>query len=98
MSKTIALRCKPKHHEEIAKAVGVWIKDARTRKGLTQKALANRIGCSQNQVFLVESGGTSVTLAVLVDMLIALDLKIVDVPVRAALASTAKLLARKGSS
>ena len=36
--------------------IGQRIKLIRTRKGLTQDRFAEKIGCSQNQVYLVESG------------------------------------------
>lgn len=49
----------------IYERVGINIKNARKRKGLTQKQLAKELGCSVSMICGVENGSRRITLAFL---------------------------------
>lgn len=63
---------------DIQKRVGNNIRYARKRKGLTQKQLAKKMGCSVSLIYRVEKGSRRVTLAFLERMGNALEINYMD--------------------
>jgi ribosome-binding protein aMBF1 (putative translation factor) len=60
----------------LALDVGEKVRDAREAAGITQRALAARMGTSQAAVARLEAGGVGATLTTLQKVAAALDLKI----------------------
>jgi len=60
----------------LAMTVGQQIFDARTAAGLSQRALAKRMGTSQAAIDRLESGGTAATLTTLQNVASALGLMV----------------------
>lgn len=55
------------------------LRDRREAQGLTQRALANRIGSSQSRVAKMEAGDSSVSLDLLVRALLATGATVLDI-------------------
>ncbi len=56
------------------------LKQARTRAGLSQRALSARTGLPQSHISKIESGRGDITLSTLVDLARALDMELMLVP------------------
>lgn len=61
---------------EIKKLLGQRIKELRTKKGLTQEKLAEKVGFSQRTLSKIECGKTFITAENLAKLLTALDAEI----------------------
>ena len=65
-------------HDDILKAVGNRLREARGKAGLTQKQLGDRAGVKQSYIFELERGRTNITLNTLVKMADVLGMDIRD--------------------
>jgi transcriptional regulator with XRE-family HTH domain len=64
------------HHKNLAlQALGVALKAARERKGLSQRALSDKIGVPQGRISKIESGKANITAFSLIEIARALDLE-----------------------
>ena len=61
---------------KLALSVGEQVRDAREAAGLSQRALASRMGTSQASIARLESGGVGSTLTTLQRVATALDLEV----------------------
>ena len=57
-------------------SIGLRIKHARNRKGLTQEALSDLLGISRNQITYLETGDRGISLELLVSVANALEVPI----------------------
>ena len=58
------------------------LKQARVRKGLTQRGLSAKTGVPQSHISRIESGGVDIRLASLIELARTLDLELMLVPKR----------------
>ena len=65
-------------HDDILRAVGNRLREARGKAGLTQKQLGDRAGVKQSYIFELERGRTNITLNTLVKMADVLGMDIRD--------------------
>jgi transcriptional regulator with XRE-family HTH domain len=65
-------------YDDILKAAGNRLREARTRAGLTQKQLGDKAGVKQSYVFELERGRTNITLNTLVKMADVLGMDVRD--------------------
>lgn len=68
------------------------LKEARTAKGLSQRALAEQVGLPQSHISRIESGAVDLQTSSLIQLARALDLEVVLVPRR--MMSTVEALGR----
>ena len=59
-------------------SIGLRIKHARNKKGLTQEQLAEAISVTRNQVYLIEAGDRGISVELLISVANALDAPITD--------------------
>lgn len=64
---------------DILKVIGVWVKTARKRQGLSQETLGEKAGLSSNYISLIERGHKQVTLTTLETISKALDMRLAAV-------------------
>ena len=65
-------------YDDILRMVGIRLRGARARAGLTQKQLGDRAGVKQSYIFELERGRTNITLNTLVKMADVLEMDVRD--------------------
>jgi transcriptional regulator with XRE-family HTH domain len=65
-------------YDEVLRAVGSRLREARIRAGLTQKELGDKAGSKQSYIFVLETGGANITLRTLAKMADLLGIEIRD--------------------